>query len=74
MKRAVYLYAQLTGRHYRRVMTYRAEDADYLVLGQVSLIPSAEAVVDYIRVTRKIKEGVMNLVMFRPFPADLCSA
>ncbi|NVJ87462.1 MAG: 2-oxoacid:acceptor oxidoreductase family protein [Algoriphagus sp.] len=66
-------YAELTGRQYQRVMTYKAEDADYLILGQGSLIPSAEAVADYLRATRKIKVGVVNLVMFRPFPSDLLS-
>jgi len=64
-------FGKLTGREYARVMTYRAEDADYLILGQGSVIPSAEVVADYLRTTRKIKVGVVNLVMFRPFPADL---
>lgn len=63
-------YGSLTGRHYQRVMTYKAEDADYLILGQGSVIPSAEAVADYLRKTRKLKIGVVDLVMFRPFPAD----
>ncbi len=63
-------YAQLTGRRYNRVMTYRTEDADYLILGQGSVVPSAEAVADYLRETRGIKVGVVDLVMFRPFPAD----
>ena len=53
--------------------TYRVEDADYLILGQGSLIPSAEAVADYLRETRGLKVGVVNLVMFRPFPGDLLS-
>jgi pyruvate-ferredoxin/flavodoxin oxidoreductase len=66
-------FYQLTGRRYERVMTYRAEDADYLILGQGSLIPTAEAVADYMREHRKIKVGVVNLVMFRPFPGDLLS-
>lgn len=66
-------YADLTGRTYARVMTYKADDADYLILGQGSVIPSAEAVVDYLRETRKLKVGVVNLVMFRPFPGDLLS-
>ncbi len=61
----------LTGRHYDRVMTYRAEDADYLILGQGSLIPSAEVVADYLRQSRGLKVGVVNLIMFRPFPTDL---
>ncbi|GAB5554076.1 MAG: hypothetical protein Sapg2KO_36670 [Saprospiraceae bacterium] len=61
----------LTGRNYARVMSYRADDADYLIVGQGSVVPSAEAVVDYIRETRGIKVGVIDLVMFRPFPEDL---
>jgi pyruvate-ferredoxin/flavodoxin oxidoreductase len=66
-------FYQLTGRRYERVMTYRAEDADYLILGQGSMIPTAEAVADYLRESRGIQVGVVNLVMFRPFPADLLS-
>ncbi len=69
--RAFEEYHQLTGRRYKRVMTYRAEDAEYLILGQGSLVPSAEVVVDYLRETRGIKVGVVDLVMFRPFPADM---
>lgn len=64
-------YAQLTGRRYDRVMTYRVEDADYVILGQGSVVPSAEVVADYLRKTRGIKVGVVDLVMFRPFPSDL---
>ncbi len=64
-------FYELTGRRYRRVSTYRAEDADYLILGQGSMIVTAEAVVDYLRETRGIKAGAVNLTMFRPFPGDL---
>ena len=71
--RAFEEYYQLTGRRYNRVMSYKADDADYLILGQGSVIPSAEVVVDYLRETRGIKIGVVDLVMFRPFPADLIS-
>jgi pyruvate-ferredoxin/flavodoxin oxidoreductase len=60
---------ELTGRRYRRVSTYRTEDAEYLILGQGSMMVTAEAVADYLRETRKIKVGVVNLTMFRPFPA-----
>ncbi len=67
-------FASLTGRNYARVMTYKADDADYLIVGQGSLIPSAEVVVDYLRKTRKIKVGVVNVTMFRPFPADLLAS
>lgn len=64
-------FHELTGRHYDRVMSYRLEDAEYVIFGQGSLIPSAEVVADYLRETRGLKVGVVNLVMFRPFPADL---
>ena len=67
--RAFREFGALTGRHYERVMTYRADDADYLILGQGSLIPSAQAVADHLRETRGLKVGVVDLVMFRPFPA-----
>jgi pyruvate-ferredoxin/flavodoxin oxidoreductase len=63
----------LTGRRYHRVMTHRCDDADYLIVGQGSLIPTAEAVADYMREKRGIKVGVVDLVMWRPFPGDLLS-
>ncbi len=64
-------YAELTGREYGRVAGYRTEDADYIILGMGSMIVQAEAVADYLRDTRKIKVGVVNITMFRPFPGDL---
>ncbi len=69
--RAFEEFRVLTGRAYARVMGYRLEDAEYLILGQGSVVPSAEAVADYLRDTRGIKVGVVDLVMFRPFPSDL---
>jgi len=69
-QRAFSEFGALTGRHYERVMTYRVEDADYLILGQGSVISSAQAVADHLRDTRGLKVGVVDLVMFRPFPAD----
>ena len=67
-------YAQLTGRQYARAMGYKLEDAEYVILGQGSLISNAEAVCDYLRETRNLKIGVLNITMFRPFPEDLVSA
>ena len=69
-ERAFTEYEALTGRRYTPVMGYRTEDADFLLLGQGSVVPTAEAVADYLRETRGIKVGVVDLVMFRPFPAD----
>ncbi|MCC6694079.1 MAG: 2-oxoacid:acceptor oxidoreductase family protein [Candidatus Hydrogenedentes bacterium] len=64
-------FTKLTGRKYQRVATYRCEDAEYLILGQGSVVPNAEAVADYLRESRGLKVGVVNLTMFRPFPGDL---
>ena len=72
-KQAFEEFATLTGRSYDRVMTYRADDAEYLIVGQGSVVPSAEAVVDYLRQTRRLKVGVVDVAMFRPFPSDLLS-
>jgi len=64
-------YAELTGRQYKRVATYRCEDAEYLILGMGSMIVQAEAVADWLRENRKLKVGVVDLTLFRPFPGDL---
>ena len=69
--RAFREYYGLTGRKYSRVMSYNAEKADYLIIGQGSVVSSAEVVADYLRKTRGLKVGVVDLVMFRPFPSDL---
>ncbi len=66
-------YAELTGRRYSRVSTYKASDADYLIVGMGSMIVQAEVVADYLRSTRNIKVGVVNITMYRPFPGDLLS-
>ncbi|MGB0128647.1 MAG: 2-oxoacid:acceptor oxidoreductase family protein [Rhodocyclaceae bacterium] len=64
-------FEELTGRRYNRVSTYKAEDAEYLIVGMGSMIVQAEAVADYLRETRKLKVGVVNITMYRPFPGDL---
>ena len=64
-------YAALTGRAYQRVSSFKCEDADYVIVGMGSMIVQAEAVADYLRETRKLKVGVVNVTMFRPFPGDL---
>ncbi|MBT5876367.1 MAG: 4Fe-4S binding protein [Candidatus Latescibacteria bacterium] len=66
-------YHELTGRSYSRVSAYRTEDADYLVIGQGSVISTAEAVADYMREKHGIKVGVLNMTMYRPFPGDMLS-
>jgi pyruvate-ferredoxin/flavodoxin oxidoreductase len=64
-------YAALTGRRYARASGYRTDDAEWVILGQGSVVSNAEAVADHLRATRGLKVGVVNLTMFRPFPVDM---
>ncbi len=63
-------YARLTGRRYARTTGYRTDDAEYLIVGQGSIVWNAEAVCDHLR-QQGVKVGVVNVTMFRPFPSDL---
>ncbi|MDE3197034.1 MAG: pyruvate ferredoxin oxidoreductase, partial [Acidobacteriota bacterium] len=72
--RAMDEFYELTGRRYRPVSGYRMEDAEYVIAGMGSMIVTAEAVADYLRETRKLRVGVLNVTMFRPFPGDLIGA
>ncbi|MDH5720137.1 MAG: 2-oxoacid:acceptor oxidoreductase family protein [Spirochaetia bacterium] len=73
-EKAMQEFYELTGRAYSPVETYLVDDADYIFLGQGSVIPTAESVADYLRKTRKAKIGVVNMTMFRPFPGKAISA
>ncbi len=64
-------YYELTGRQYSRVGDYKVKDAEYIIVGQGSMTVQAQAVADYLRKTRKLRVGVINLTQFRPFPGDL---
>jgi pyruvate-ferredoxin/flavodoxin oxidoreductase len=66
-------YARLSGRRYERAMGYRMADADYVIAGQGSVISNAQVVADYLRDQRRLKVGVLDMLMFRPFPADRVS-
>ena len=66
-------FEALSGRRYRRVLRYRLKDADYVIVGQGSVVGNAEVVAKHLRKNRGLKVGVIDLVMFRPFPADLIS-
>ncbi|HEX9728033.1 MAG TPA: 2-oxoacid:acceptor oxidoreductase family protein [Gemmatimonadales bacterium] len=64
-------FGLLTGRHYARAVGYRLDDAEWVLVGQGSVVPNCEVVVDYLRKERQLRIGVLNVTMFRPFPADL---
>lgn len=69
--RAFNEYTALTGRRYARATGYRTDDAEWVIVGQGSVVSNAEAVADHLRSTRGLKVGVVNVTMFRPFPADV---
>jgi pyruvate-ferredoxin/flavodoxin oxidoreductase len=69
--RALREFGALTGRTYARAAGYRIEDAEYVLAGQGSVVCTMEALADHCRMSSGIKLGVLNLSMFRPFPADL---
>ncbi|GAB1233352.1 hypothetical protein UT4_18190 [Ferrigenium sp. UT4] len=71
MEQSMDAFYQLTGRRYQRVGQYRCDDADYLIVGQGSMTVQAAAVADWLREQRKLKVGVVNLTLFRPFPGDM---
>ncbi|MCP5277188.1 MAG: 2-oxoacid:acceptor oxidoreductase family protein [Thiobacillus sp.] len=71
MDRCMAEFTELSGRRYDRVETYRCDDAEYVILGQGSMCVQAEAVADWLRQEKKLKVGVINMTLFRPFPGDV---
>lgn len=62
-------YEELSGRIYRRVESYRAEDAEYLLVLLGSAYDTAKEAVDALR-EQGIRAGAVTLLMLRPFPAE----
>lgn len=61
-------FAELTGRQYGPLGTYQVKGAKVLLVGQGNVIPSLEALADRMRTERKVRVGVVNVRMHRPFP------
>ncbi|MBU0500698.1 MAG: 2-oxoacid:acceptor oxidoreductase family protein [Gammaproteobacteria bacterium] len=64
-------FYELTGRRYSRIGLYNLDKADYVILGMGSMVVQARSVADYLEKTRKLKVGVVDLTLYRPFPGDL---
>ncbi len=60
-------YGALTGRWYRPVQTFMADDADYVIVGLGSVTDDAEAVVSYLR-KQGMKAGAVSIKLLQPFP------
>jgi pyruvate/2-oxoacid:ferredoxin oxidoreductase alpha subunit len=62
-------FRALTGRGYGLVDSYRAEDAEILLVTMGTIATTAEAAVDELR-EAGIAAGVVRVRVFRPFPGD----
>jgi len=62
-------FAGVTGREYDLVHTYRADDADLLLVGLGTMAREAEVTVDLLR-EEGIKAGVVRPILQTPFPEE----
>ncbi|MEA2102881.1 MAG: transketolase C-terminal domain-containing protein [Thermodesulfobacteriota bacterium] len=62
-------WAELTGRQYRPIETYMAEDAEYCIVTMGSYGETAMDAVDALRQEGE-KVGVIKIRLWRPFPFD----
>jgi pyruvate ferredoxin oxidoreductase alpha subunit len=60
-------WGKLTGRHYKPVETYRADDAEYCIVTMGSYGETASEVVDALREQGE-KVGLVKIRLWRPFP------
>ena len=60
-------WAKLFGRSYKPVETYKADDADVLMLTMGSMGETAEMAIDELR-AKGVKAGLVKLRLWRPFP------
>jgi pyruvate-ferredoxin/flavodoxin oxidoreductase len=61
-------FKKLTGREYGMISQYKMNDAEYAIVGMGSMIETAESAVDYLRLEKNIKVGIVHVTSFRPFP------
>ena len=62
-------YYELTGRRYNRINSFDTKRADYVIVGMGSMVVQARGVAQYLEKTRNLHVGVVDITMFRPFPA-----
>lgn len=62
-------FAELTGRHYKPVESYFAEDAEVLLMTMGSFSETATLAIDKLRGEGK-KVGLLRLRLWRPFPFE----
>ncbi|MBI4243939.1 MAG: 2-oxoacid:acceptor oxidoreductase family protein [Planctomycetes bacterium] len=67
------LYRNLTGRMIGRIVSYKCEDAKFVVISMGTMAETAEMVVDYLR-SKGVRAGSLGICSFRPFPSELITS
>lgn len=62
-------WAKTFGRRYKPVETYRADDAEVLLVTMGSMGETAEVAIDELR-KKKVSVGLVKIRLWRPFPFD----
>jgi pyruvate ferredoxin oxidoreductase alpha subunit len=62
-------WEKMFGRKYEPIMSYKANDADVLMLTMGSMGETAQVAIDELR-KEGFKAGLLDLKLYRPFPAD----
>ena len=66
-------FAELTGRHYQPLGTYKVDDAELVLLAMGAVVDQLCACVDHLRESEGLRAGVVNLTQWRPFPGQALS-
>ncbi|MCJ7557051.1 MAG: 4Fe-4S binding protein, partial [Gammaproteobacteria bacterium] len=70
---AMQQFAQLTGRQYQPLATYKVDDAELVLLAMGAVVDQLCACVDHLRDSEGLRVGVVNLTQWRPFPGQALS-
>jgi len=66
-------FGELTGRFHNRVDAHQVEDADYVIIARGAIVNVLQGLVQFLRSQKKIKLGVLDVNMPRPFPGGQIS-
>jgi len=69
LRESFQLFYEQTGRRYDFVTPYLCDDAEFIIVGMGCYMETTQATVDYLRKSRGLKVGCLNVCCFRPFPA-----
>ncbi|HAT51131.1 MAG: 2-oxoacid:acceptor oxidoreductase family protein [Nitrospirae bacterium] len=63
-------FYRLTGRRYDLIENVQMDDAEYAIIAMGTLSETAVSAIDSVRDVLGVKIGVVNIVSYRPFPAE----